>query len=111
MFSTLGVSILCFVLGIMTLTIFFRVMNMLRWSGPTPKVPLISLLDKDAWLTIHMAGSDVYERVRIVGITNHEMGKGDYFTDLANMIMIETEQGTRTLIRAKSITKIEVLPK
>ena len=57
MFSTFGVAILCIVLGVIALTIFFSVLSRLNQSGAKPDTLAVrGILKKDTWATVHMSG-------------------------------------------------------
>ena len=111
MFSTLGVGVLCVVLGIMALAIFFTVMGRINSGGAKPETMAVrGILKKDTWATVHMSGAETFERVRFIGFTNTESIKTNLPYELNGMVILEDEHGTRFLVRAKNIRMIVVVP-
>ena len=112
-FSIFGVIVLCSVLGVMTLSTFYRIMAWLGSDGRAPEpVALRGVLNENTLATVHMNGAERFENVRIVGFTN-EMG---YKTrqplpyDLGSLVILEDKAGKRFLVRAKAIRMIEIDP-
>ena len=111
MFSTLGVGVLCVVLGVMALAIFFSLLSRINNAGAKPDtISVRGVLKKDTWATVHMAGSETFDRVRFVGFTNTETMKTHLPYELNGMVILEDEQKRRFLVRAKSIRMIVVEP-
>ena len=110
-FSTFGVAILCLALGIISLTIFFTLLNWISGRGAKPEaIAVRGVLKKDTWATVHMSGTETFERVRFVGFTNTESFKTHLPFDLNGMVILEDEEGRRFLIRAKAIRMIVIAP-
>ena len=111
MFSTLGVGVLCVVLGVMALAIFFSLLSRINNAGAKPDtISVRGVLKKDTWATVHMAGSETFDRVQFVGFTNTETMKTHLPYELNGMVILEDEQKRRFLVRAKSIRMIVVEP-
>ncbi|MGL4465214.1 MAG: hypothetical protein ACRDD1_18935 [Planctomycetia bacterium] len=109
--STFGVAILCVVLAIMALSLFYAVLNRFNTSGEwTHTLALRGVLKKDVWTTVHMAGAETFERVRFVGFTTDAVFKAHLPNDLCGMVILEDAEGRRFLIRARSIRLIVVPP-
>ncbi|QEL14371.1 hypothetical protein [Limnoglobus roseus] len=110
-FSTFGVGILCAVLGIIALAVFFTVLNWLNTRGGKPEtIAVRGVLKKDTWATVHMQGGETFERVRFVGFTSTESFKTLLPMDLSGMVILEDAEGRRFLVRAKSIRMISIAP-
>lgn len=110
--STLGVGILCFVVGIMVLAIFFTVLSWFYRDEIKPEaISIRGVLKKDAWATVHMAGAETFERVRFIGFTNADSMKTHLPYELNGMVILEDPEGTRFLVRAKAIRMIVIEPK
>ena len=110
-FSTFGVGILCVVLGIMALAIFFFILNWATGSGAKPEtIAVRGILKKDTWATVHMQGAESFERVRFIGFTNTESIKTHLPHELNGMVILEDEQKRRFLVRAKAIRMIVIDP-
>lgn len=110
-FSTLGVGVLCVVLGVMALAIFFTVLGRINRGGTKPDTMSVRrVLEKNTWATVHMTGSETFERVRFVGFTNTESIKTHLPYELNGMVILEDEQRRRFLVRAKAIRMIVVEP-
>lgn len=109
MFSTLGVGVLCVVLGVMALAIFFTVLSRINSGGAKPDTMSIrGVLKKTTWATVHMSGSETFDRVRFVGFTNTESIKTHLPYELNGMVILEDESGRRFMVRAKAIRMIVV---
>ena len=110
-FSTIGVSILCIVLGIMSLAIFFKLLGRVSRVNASPETMTIrGVLKKNTWATVHMSGTETFERVRFIGFTNSESIKTHLPYELNGMVILEDERGYRFLVRAKAIKMIIVEP-
>ena len=111
MFSTLGVGVLCVVLGIIALAIFFTVLGRINRAGATPETMAVrGILTRDTWAKVYMSGSEDFERVRFIGFTNTESAKTYLPYELNGMVILEDQQGRRFLVRAKAIRMIVVEP-
>ena len=99
MFSTLGVGVLCVVLGVMALAIFFSLLSRINNAGAKPDtISVRGVLKKDTCATVHMAGSETFDRVRFVGFTNTETMKTHLPYELNGMVILEDEQKRRFLV-------------
>ena|SRR6056297_840806 len=111
MFSTLGVGVLCVVLGVMALAIFFTVLARINSGGAKPDTMSVrGVLKKNTWATVHMTGSETFDRVRFVGFTNTESIKTHLPYELNGMVILEDESARRFMVRAKAIRMIVVEP-
>ena len=109
--STFGVGILCAVLGIVALALFFTALNRLATGGAKPETMAVrGVLKKDTWATVHMSGAETFERVRFIGFTNTESIKTHLPYDLNGMVILEDPEGRRFLVRAKAIRMIVIAP-
>ena len=109
--STFGVGILCIVLGIIVLAVFFKVLSWLVSQGTKPETMAVrGVLKKDTWATVHMQGEKAFERVRFIGFTNTDSIKTHLPYDLHGMVILEDQDGTRFLVRAKAIRMIVIAP-
>jgi len=110
-FSSLGVGVLCIVLGIMALAVFFTLLSRLPSGGARPDTMSIrGVLKKKTWATVHMAGGETFDRVRFLGFTNTEDMKTHLPYELNGMVILEDERERRYLVRAKAIRMIVVKP-
>ena len=110
-FSTVGVVILCIVLGIIALAIFFTVWSWITSAGAKPETMAVrGVLKKDTWATVHMSGAETFERVRFIGFTNTESIKTHLPFDLNGMVILEDQEKKRYLVRAKAIRMIVIMP-
>ncbi|MEX0717642.1 MAG: hypothetical protein WD066_13700 [Planctomycetaceae bacterium] len=111
MFSTVGVAVLCIVLGIMALAVFFSVLSRINSAGARPETMAVrGILKKDTWAKVHMAGGETFDRVRFIGFTTSEGIKSHLPYELSGMVILEDEHGCRFLVRAKAIRMIVVEP-
>ena len=110
-FSTFGVSVLCVVLGIVALAVFFSVLSWLGSRGEKPEPMAVrGVLKQDSWVTVHMLGGKLFERVRFIGYTNTESFKTRLPYDLNGMVILEDPEGKRYLVRARAIRMIVIAP-
>lgn len=110
-FSTLGVGVLCIVLGIIALAIFFTVLGRINRAGPNSEtIAVRGILTRDTWAKVYMSGSEDFEKVRFIGFTNTESIKTHLPYELNGMVILEDEEGRRFLVRAKNIRMIVVEP-
>ena len=110
-FSTFGVGIFCVAAGIMALALFFSGLNWLNRLGAKPETMAVrGVLKKDTWATVHMSGSETFDRVRFIGFTNTESMKTHLPYDLNGMVILEDQQKRRFLVRAKAIRMIVIDP-
>lgn len=111
MFSSIGVAVLCIVLGIMALKVFFTLFDRFNTGGAKPEtVAVRGILKKDTWAKVHMSGGETFERVRFLGFTSSESIKAHIPYQLDGMVILEDERGCRFLVRAKAIRMIVVEP-
>ena len=110
-FSTYGVAILCIALGIMALGVFFTVLSRVNQSGAKPEtIAVRGILKKTTWCTVHLSGSETFERVRFIGFTSTNSIKTHLPYELDGMVILEAPDGSRFLVRAKAIRMIVVAP-
>lgn len=100
--------ILAATIGIMILAIFFKILNRIGKKADEP--PLIKLKGffKDAeFVDVHLSGSRVLEKVRLIGVSDaSHTGKGAFPYELSGMVVLEKENKKRLMIKAKSINMI-----
>ena len=95
--------------AIVVLTLFFRGLAWLSSAGSKPETLAIrGVLKKNTLATIHLSSGETFERVRFVGFTNSETMKTHFPFELNGMVILEDEQKTRILVRAKNIRMIVV---
>ena len=110
-FDTFGVAILCIALAIMALAIFFTGLQWLgRRGAKLEPLAVRGVLKKDAWVTVHMAGDEIFDDVRFLGFTRFDSPKDLVPFDLHGMVILEDRAGLRRLVRAKAIRMIVVPP-
>jgi hypothetical protein len=97
------------VLGIVVLTVFFKVVGLFQVKMGAPAlIKMRGFLKDAAWINVHMAGGKILERVRFVGFTDHASGKGGHIPyQLLNMLVLESAAGKRILLRADVVKMIE----
>jgi hypothetical protein len=111
MFSSLGVGVLCIVLGVMALAVFFTLLGRIANAGAKPETMSVrGVLKKDTWAKVYMSGDETFDRVRFVGFTNTENIKNHLPYELNGMVILEDERKCRYLVRAKAIRMIVVEP-
>ncbi len=108
--SSFGVGILCIVVGIMVLTVFFKLLNRLSREVKPTAITLRGVLKKDTWATVHMTGHTTFEHVRFIGFTSNENFKTVLPFELHGMVILEDKEGRQSLVRAKDIRMIVIAP-
>lgn len=109
--SIAGAIVVVIVAAIVVLTLFYRGLAWL--TGSSSKADTIAVrgvLKTETRATVHVSGKEPFERVRLIGYTNADSIKGRIPYELNGMIILEDEQKTRFLIRARDIRMIEVPP-
>ena len=108
---SIGVGVLCVVLGVMVLAVFFTLLSRISIGNASPEtISVRGVLKKNTWATVKMTGSETFDRVRFIGFTNTESMKTHLPYDLNGMVILEDEQKRRFLVRAKAIRMIIVEP-
>ena len=111
MLSVVGAIGLVVVSGIIVLAVFFQLLSRLSSGGGKPDTLSVrGVLKQGTWAKVHMAGGEVFERVRFVGFTNTENIKTRLPYELNGMVILEDEEGRRMLVRAKGIRMIVIEP-
>lgn len=107
-FSTIGVAVLCIALGIIALTIFFKIVGRFEKAGKPESIAIRGILGKQTLVTVHLTGGEKFERVKFVGFTNSESFKTHLPYELSGMVILEDEQQQKYFVRSKAIRLIEV---
>ncbi len=94
--------------GIILLSLFFYTMAWLgNWMRGMPsKIGFRGIFDKHTVATVHLANGTAFVNVRLVAFTSNS-GKGLPY-ELGNMVILEHDDGRRTLVPAKSIRMIDI---
>lgn len=107
--SVAGAVVAVGVAAIVVLTLFFRGLSWLSSTGSKPDtIAIRGVLKKDTISTVHLTGGQTFERVRFIGFTNSETLKTRLPYELNGMVILEDDEKTRFLVRAKSIRMIVV---
>jgi hypothetical protein len=100
------VSGLC--VGIIILTLFFSLVAYLKSKLSKEKVGKMESYIRDGnFVDVHLANGNTLQRMKFIGFTSRATVKGHVPFQLGNMVVLENEQGLRTLIRADSIKMIQ----
>lgn len=99
------------VASIIVLTLFFRGLAWLSRVGGKPETLSVrGVLKKNTLATVHLSSGEVFERVRLIGYTDPGTIKTHLPYELNGMVILEEENGTRFLVRAKQIRMIVIAP-
>jgi hypothetical protein len=94
-------------IGIIVLTAFFTVLGAIKDRFPSVKYIKIKKLLKDSdFVTIHLTSGKAISNVKFVGFTDPSSFKGIPY-QLANMVVYESTDGRRILVRADTIRMME----
>jgi hypothetical protein len=94
--------------AIMVLTLFYRCVAWTTGGARPDTIAVRGVLKKDTLATVHVAGSKPFERVRFIGFTDSRTMKTHLPFELNGMVILEDENKTRFLVRAKDIKMIIV---
>jgi len=95
-------------LGIMVLAVFFSILNSIKNRFTSAKYIKIKGFLKDSELVdVHLTSGKLIENVRFIGITDPASLKGNIPYQLTNMIVFETSDNRRIMLRGDLIKIIE----
>ena len=96
-------------LGVMALAIFFTLLNSIqRRFSKTAIIKLKGIFKTSELLNVHLSGGKTISHVKFVGFTDPNSIKGVPY-QLNNMVVFESSDGKRILLRAENIRMIEDL--
>jgi hypothetical protein len=107
--SYVGGVAVAFVGAIVVLTLFFKGMSWITGKKPEA-LSVRGVIAKTTLVTVHMVGSESFERVRFIGFTTSQSMKAHLPYGLDGVVILEDEQRQRFLVRAKNIKMIVVPP-
>ena len=94
--------------AIVLLTLFFRFLGWWDRRGDGVKsVATSKALSTHPRTKVHIGSGKTIENVRVVGVTDSNAGKGMPW-ELSGMLILEHEDGSRTLLQAKTVRMIEI---
>lgn len=108
--SIAGAVAAVIVAAIVVLTLFFRGLARITGGAKPDTLAVRGVLKKDTLATVHVAGHEPFERVRLIGFTNSQTMKTHMPFELKGMVILEDEKKTRYLVRARDIKMIIVPP-
>lgn len=110
MFSTVGVAVLCIVLGIIALTLFFITLSRMGNRESSMRALSVSgILTEESWANVELNDGKKFARVRILGFTDSSGENRGLPYDMTGMVVLEDAKGNRTLVRSKTIRIITIL--
>lgn len=98
------------VAAVVLLTLFYRGLSWITAGEKLETISVRGVLKKDTLATVHVAGHTPFKRVRFIGFTNSQTMKTHLPWELNGMVILEDENNTRVLVRAKDIKMIVVPP-
>jgi hypothetical protein len=109
--AAFGAAAIVLVSVIVFLTLFYRALAWISSIGSKSEaVSVRGVLSKSTLANVHLAGGKTFERVRFLGFTKSASLKDPLPYELHGMIILEDEQGMRTIVRAVDIRMIAVIP-
>lgn len=96
--------------AIVFLTLFFRGISWMSGGAKPDTIAVRGILKKSTLATVHVAGSQPFERVRFLGFTSSQGMKTQLPWELNGMVILEDQSKTRFFVRAKDIRMIVVPP-
>ena len=95
-------------IGIIVLTAFFTIVGYFKSKTRGFDILKLKGFIKDGKLVnVYLSGGKSVLGVRFVGFTDQSVGKAGVPYQLSNMVVLETTNGSRVLIRADSVRMIE----
>ncbi|WP_337176292.1 hypothetical protein [Paludisphaera sp.] len=97
------------ILVVVVLTLFFKLLDRLGRGDPGPirRLDARGVLDPRLRVTIHMVDRAVMSDVRVLGTLLDVVDQGAP-VQLREMLVVEHQDGRRSLIRARNVKSIEV---
>ncbi len=107
-FSYVFGPVLAVALGIIVLSIFFKVLSRFgRTKDEPPLIKLKGFFKNAEFVDVHLGGTNVLKKVKVVGVSDvSQIGKGGFPYELNGMVVLEKENKKRIMIKAKLITMI-----
>lgn len=98
--------------AIVVLALFFRLLGSAghRSASATTRFVVKGIFDGNTPATVHLSSGNSLEDVRILGFTEPPSAKAPFPFELSRMVILQHPDGRHTLVQAKMIRKIEVLP-
>jgi len=94
-------------IGIMVLTVFFKIIGYLGDRvSPVKHIKIKKLLSQSELVTAHLTSGDKIVNLKFIGFTDNTSVKGVPF-ELTNLVTFEKPDGTTVLVRANRIKMIE----
>src|SRR5690606_34274816 len=94
-------------IGIMVLTVFFRIIGYLGDRvSPVKHIKIKKLLSQSERVTAHLTSGDKIPNLKFIGFTDSTSVKGVPF-ELTNLVNFEKPDGTTVLVRANRIKMLE----
>ena len=94
-------------IGIMALAVFFTLLGLVKDRFSSSKfIKIKKLLNQPETVTVHLSSGKTVPNVRFVGFTDPASLKGVPY-QLSNMVVFETTDGRRVLLRADAIRIME----
>jgi hypothetical protein len=94
-------------IGIMVLTVFFKIIGYLGDRvSPVKHIKIKKLLSQSELVTAHLTSGDEIPNLKFIGFTDTGSVKGVPY-ELTNLVTFEKPDGTTVLVRANRITMIE----
>ena len=94
-------------IGIMVLTVFFRIIGYLGDKvSPVKHIKIKKLLSQSELVTAHLTSGDKIPNLKFIGFTDSTSVKGVPY-ELTNLVTFEKPDGSKMLVRANRIKVIE----
>ncbi len=94
-------------IGIMALTVFFKIISYIGDRvSPVKQIKIKKLLSQSELVTTHLTSGDKIPNLKFIGFTDTGSVKGVPY-ELTNLVTFEKPDGTTILVRANRIKMIE----
>ena len=101
-----AIGALC--IGIMALAVFFALLNAVKDSLKKPQhIQIKGFLSEAELVTVHLTSGKVISGLKFVGVVDASTIKGNLPWQLTSMVVFETEDQRRVMVRGDSIKIME----
>ncbi len=101
-------AIVAICMGVIILAAFFAILSVIKnRMAPAQYLKIKGFLNDAQLVDVHLTSGKLIEKVRFIGFTDSSSIKGDAPYQLHNMIVFETEDKRRLMLRGDLIKIIE----
>jgi hypothetical protein len=100
-----SIGALC--IGIMVLAVFFKILGIIgSYFSNSKYIKIKKFLNKSGFVTVHLSSGKIITNLKFIGCADWSSLK-DYPYEMKNMVVFESVDGKRVLLRASAIRIME----